>query len=49
MSIEHNNTLITDHNKIVNTFNDYFTNIGTDLATNIFEYGNNYMYNNNNK
>ena len=32
MSIELNNTLIPDPNKIVNTFNNYFANIGTDLA-----------------
>ena len=44
ISIEHNNTLITDPNKIANTFNDYFANIGTDLAENICEYGNNEMY-----
>ena len=30
MFIEHNNTLITDPNRIVNTFNDYYANIGTD-------------------
>ena len=44
MSIEHNNTLITDPNKIANTFNDYFANIGTDFAANICEYGNNEMF-----
>ena len=32
ISIEYNNTLITDPNKIANTFNDYFANIGTNLA-----------------
>ena len=37
MSIEHNNTLITDPIKIANIFNDYFANIGTDLVTNIYE------------
>ena len=44
MSIEHNNTLITDPNKIANTFNDYLSNIGTDLAAHVCEYGNNKMY-----
>ena len=44
ISIEHNNTLITDPNKIANTFNDYFTNIGTNFAENICQYGNNEMY-----
>ena len=44
ISIEHNNTLITDPNKIANTFNDYFSNIGRDLAANICEYGDNEMY-----
>ena len=44
ISIEHNNTLITDPNKIANTINDYFANIGTHLAENIGEYGNNEMY-----
>ena len=34
MFIEHNNTLITDPNRIANTFNDYFVNIGSDLASN---------------
>ena len=34
MFIEHNNTLITDPNRIANTFNDYFANIGTDLVSN---------------
>ena len=43
ISIEHNNTLITNPNKIANTFNDYFTNIGTNLAENICHY-NNEMY-----
>ena len=33
MFIEHNNTLITDPNRIANTFNDYFANIGSDLAS----------------
>ena len=42
--IEHNNTLITDANRIVNTFNDYFANIGSDLASNICADGNNEMY-----
>ena len=44
MSIEHNNTLITDPNSIANTFNDYFANIGSDLASNICADGNNEMY-----
>ena len=44
MSIEHSNTLIIDSNKITNTFNDYFANIGTDLAANICKYGRNEMY-----
>ena len=44
MFIEHNNTLITDPNRISNTFNDYFANIGSDLASNICTYGNNEMY-----
>ena len=44
ISIEHNNTLITDPNKLANTFNDYFANIGTNLAENICQYGNNEMY-----
>ena len=35
ISIEHNNTLITDPNKIANTFNDYFVNIGTNLVENV--------------
>ena len=35
MSIEYINTLITDPNKIANTFNDYFSKIGTDLAGNM--------------
>ena len=44
MFIVHNNTLITDPNRIANTFNDYFANIGSDLASNICAYGNNEMY-----
>ena len=44
MSIEHNNTLITDPNRISNTFNDYFANIGSDLASNICADGNNEMF-----
>ena len=32
MFIEHNNNLITDPNRLANTFKNYFTNIGTDLA-----------------
>ena len=44
MFIEHNNTLITDPNRIANTFSDYFANIGTDLASNIGADGNNEMY-----
>ena len=44
MFIEHNNTLITDPNRIANTFNDYFATIGPDLATNISADGNNEMY-----
>ena len=42
--IEHNNTLITDPNRISNTFNDYLANIGSDLASNICADGNNEMY-----
>ena len=42
--IEHNNTLITDANRIANTFNDYFTNIGSDSASNICADGNNEMH-----
>ena len=38
--IEHNNTLITDPNRIANTFNDYFANIGSDSASNICADGN---------
>ena len=45
MFIEHNNTLITDPNRIANTFNDYFANIGSDLASNICAGGHNEMYN----
>ena len=44
MFIEHNNTLITDQNRIANTFNDYFANIGSDLVSNICADGNNEMY-----
>ena len=44
LSIEHNNTLITEPNKTVNTFNDYFANIGKKLSENICEYVNNEMY-----
>ena len=44
MFIEHNNTLITDPNRISNTFKDYFANIGSDLASNICADGNNEMY-----
>ena len=44
MFIEHNNILITDLNRIANTFNDYFANIGSDLASNICADGNNEMY-----
>ena len=44
MCIEHNNTLITDPNRISNPFNDYFANIGSDLASNICADGNNEMY-----
>ena len=44
MFIEHNNTTITDQNEIANTFNDYFANIGTSLATSIHVDGNNEMY-----
>ena len=44
ISIEHHNTLITDPNTIVHTFNDYLANIGTDLAEHICGYGNNEMY-----
>ena len=42
--IEHNNTLITDPNRISNTFNYYFENIGSDLVLNICADGNNEMY-----
>ena len=35
MFIEHNNTLIAYRNRIANTFNAYFANIGYDLASNI--------------
>ena len=41
---EHNNTLITDPNIIANAFNDYFANIGSDLASNICADRNNEMY-----
>ena len=44
MFIEHSNTLITDPNRIANTFNGYFVNIGSDLASNICADGNNEMY-----
>ena len=44
MFIEHNNTLITYPNRIAYTFNDYFANIGSDLASNICADGNNEMY-----
>ena len=44
MFIAHNNTLITDPNRIANTFNYYFANIGSDLASNICADGNNEMY-----
>ena len=44
ISIEHNNTSVTDPNTIATTFNDYFDNIATGLAENICEYGNNEMY-----
>ena len=44
MFIEHHNTLITDPNKIANTFNDYIASIGSDLASNICADGNNEMY-----
>ena len=44
MFIEHKNTLITYSNRIANTFNDYFVNIGSDLASNICAYRNNEMY-----
>ena len=44
MFIEHNHTLITDPNRIANTFNDYFANIGSDIASNICADGNNEMY-----
>ena len=44
MFIEHTNTLITDPNRIANTFNDYFANIGSDLASTIGVDGNNEMY-----
>ena len=45
MFIEHNNTLITDPNRIANTFKIYhFTNIGSELASNICADGNNEMH-----
>ena len=44
MFIEHNNTLITDSNRIANKFNDYFANIGYDLASHICADGNNEMH-----
>ena len=44
MFIEHNNTLITDPNRIANTFNDYFANSGFELASNICAARNNEMY-----
>ena len=44
MFIEHNNTLITDPNRIANTFNDYFANIGSDLALNICVDASNEVY-----
>ena len=44
MFIEQNNTLNIDPNRIANTFNDYFANIGSDLASNICPAGNNEMY-----
>ena len=44
MFIEHNNTLITDPNRKTNTFNDYFTNIGSYFASNICAEENNEMY-----
>ena len=44
MFIVHNITLFTDPNIISNTFNDYFPNIGSDLASNICADGNNEMY-----
>ena len=45
MFIGHNNTLITDPNRIANTFNDYFVNIGSHLASNICADGNNEINN----
>ena len=44
MFIEHNNTLITDPNILANTFNDCFSNNGSDLASNICADGNKEMY-----
>ena len=44
MFIEHNNTLITDANRIANTFTDYFANIVTHLMSNICADGNNEMF-----
>ena len=41
---EHNNTLITDPNRISDTFNGYFANIGSDLASYICADGNKEMY-----
>ena len=42
--IEHNNTVITDPNRIANLLNDYFANVGSDLPSNICADGNNEMY-----
>ena len=44
MFIEHNNTLMTDPNRIANTFDNYFANIGSDIASNICADENNEMY-----
>ena len=47
MFIEYNITLITDPNRIANTFNDYFANIESDLASNICADGKMKCINNN--
>ena len=42
--IEHNNTLITGPNRIANTFNEYFANAGSPIASNICANENNEIY-----
>ena len=45
LKINENNNYNTFYpNRISNTFNDYFANIGSDLASNICADGNNEMY-----